>query len=743
MAEPPPTSSWQRLTENFPALRRLRGVFRRRIPIVRQTAETDCGAACLAMVLAHHGKVLRLEEIREALGIGRDGADARSIVQAARHYGLRARGVKVDEIHNLRFLPPGSMLHWGFHHYVVLEQIDTDRVHLIDPGLGRRVMSHSELGRAFTGVALVFEKGEDFVPSRDRVAGPLRYVRELLDQSALLQRILVLSLVLRLLALATPLLTGLLVDRVVPRGDHHLLMVLGMGLAGIVVFDFLSGLVRAHLMLHLRTRLDAKITLEFLEHLIGLPYAFFHQRSSGDLMMRLNSNSTIREILTSGALTGILDGALACLYLLVLLATHGGIATLVLVLGLLRILLFWVTRRRHTELMSKTLQVQAKSRNYQIQMLSGIETLKALGAEQQAIDRWANLFVDELNVSLARGRLDAYFEAGLSTLTTASPFVVLAYGASEVMAGQLSLGTMLAINALALGFLTPLTSLVSTGVQLLLLRSYLERIDDVLEAPLEQNKEQVMPAPVLTGRITLEEVSFRYSPMRPLVVKGVSVSIEPGSFVALVGSSGAGKTSLAMLLIGLYRPTQGRVLYDGLELDRLDVVGVRRQLGIVLQQPFLFADSIRRNIALGDEGLPLHRIVEAAKKAHVHEVVRSLPLGYDSPLADGGSSLSGGQRQRLALARALVRRPSILLLDEATSQLDAESEREVQLELERLRATRIVIAHRLSTVVRADLILVMEDGQIVERGRHDELLAAGGRYAELIAAQLTAGEMRS
>lgn len=722
----------------FPALRQLTpgSRRRRRIPYIQQTTATECGAVCLAMILEFHGKRLRLDEIRDLIGVGRDGADALGILETGHLLGLRGRGVQVDDVRNLRYLSRASVLHWQFNHFVVFDKLTRDGAVIVDPAAGRRTVSFDELRRAFTGIALTFEPSEDFTTGGERSTGVGRYVRQILTQSGLLTRILVTSLLVQILALGLPLCTGLLVDRVVPREDYHLLMVLSVGLAMIVGFNFLAGLIRAHLMLHLRTQLDAKITLEFLEHLIDLPYAFFQRRSAGDLMMRLNSNTMIRETLTSTALTGLLDGALATLYLILLFLAQLELGLLVLVLALLRVGLFLLSRRRYGDLMSEALQTQAQSRNYQVQMLAGIETLKAMGAERRAVEQWSNLFVDELNVSLARGRLSALVDTLLAALGTASPLIILVYGGTLVLGGELTLGTMLAVSALATGFLTPITSLVSTAIQLQLMGSYIERINDVMETPKEQQRTEVSQAAPLQGRITLDRVSFSYSATAPTVVREVSVDIEPGSFVALVGSSGAGKSTLAKLLLGLYQPTAGQIFFDGIELGSLDLRSVRNQLGIVTQQPYLFGTSVRANIALTDPGLAMPRIVQAAKLAHIHDDVMAMPMAYDTLIADGGASLSGGQRQRIALARALVQRPAILLLDEATSNLDSVTERDIQLELANLRCTRIVIAHRLSTILEADVILVMEQGRVIERGTHHQLLANPGVYRQLIAAQV-------
>ena len=395
--------------------------------------------------------------------------------------------------------------------------------------------------------------------------------------------------------------------------------------------------------------------------------------------------------------------------------------------------------RRNQRLMSGSLQAQADTQSYAYELLAGIETLKASGAEHRAAEHWGGLFTDQVNIDLTRGRLTAAVNSVMSTLQIASPLVILMVGAFQVLDGDISLGTMLSAAALGAGFLNPLATMVSSGLQLQLLASYMQRINDVLDTPREQHGEHVRPAPRLSGQIRADDVSFAYGTLAPAVVSHVSLEIEPGQHIGIVGRSGSGKSTLAHLLLGLYRPTNGRIEFDGHDLADLDAGSVRRQLGIVTQRPYLFGSSVRENIALTNPELPLEAVIEAAQIACVHDDIVAMPMGYDTQLHDGGASVSGGQRQRIALARALVHRPSILLLDEATSELDTLTEQKIYANLDVISATTIVIAHRLSTIRNADLILVMDQGTIAETGTHDQLLSRRGVYAALVHAQSAGG----
>lgn len=707
----------------------------RHIPTVRQLELADCGAACLAMVFAYHrAGAPALNELRELTGTGRDGVDALGLVEAARRFGLEARGVRAD-IDDLRFLPRASILHWEFDHFVVFDRLAKGSVQIIDPAIGRTRVPLDRFRRSYTGAAVVFE-ATGAPPSSARMShGVFRYMRPVLREAALARRIVIASVLLRLAAVAAPLLVAVLVNRVFPRNDHDLLAVVGVAMLAMVGYHFATSFVRAHLLLRLRTHLDMQMTLGFVRHLVDLPYAFFLRRSAGDLMMRLSSNSMVREILTTGALSALLDGALVALYLVLIFAISPPMGGLVLVLGAGQVAMLVLVRERNQRLTALGLQTEARSQSYVYELLAGIQALKAAGAEHRAVRHWSDLFVDEMNVAIERGRLSALLDSVMGVLAQGSPLAVLLLGANQVLDGDLRLGTMLALSALATGFFGPLAALVTTGLQVQLLGSYIERINDVMDTPGEQADCAVRAAPRLTGHIVAETLTFQYSPKNPLAVDNLSFEVAAGGTVAIVGRSGSGKSTLAHLLLGLYLPTSGQVLFDGEDLADLDVGTVRRQIGIVTQDAYIFGTTIRENISLMDPTVAMDSVMEAADVACIHDQIAAMPMGYDTVLVDGGASVSGGERQRIALARAVVRKPAVLLLDEATSAVDALTERRIYENISRLSCTRIVIAHRLSTISHADLIVVMDDGRAVAKGTHEDLIERGTAYAALVAAQ--------
>jgi len=715
------------------ALRRPRSV-----PVVQQTGATECGLASLASVLAFHGRHLPVRTLRDHLTPGRDGTTAADLLHLAERNGLAGRGLRVDAIEDLRRLQRGAILHWRFSHFVVLDRAVKQGLRVMDPAMGRRIVSWEEVSRNFTGVAVELWPTDTFRTQKAGGRGVLRDYARVILRSGHVPQLLAMSAAIQVLGTATPLFTALLVDRIVPREDYGLLLTVAVALISISGFSTLFSFVRSRLTVEVMSRIDARLTVSFVERLMDLPFSYLQNRSSGDLMLRMNSHVQIRNALTSTAFSAVLDGLFVLGYLVLMLLTDVVVAGLVIVLGVLRVTVFVVTRIRLRELVSESIQRQAEARSYQVRMLSGMEALKSMGAEREVARKWTDLFVNELNIGIEQNRLNATVGAITGALSGVGTMLVLIVGAMRVLDGHMTLGVMLAMNAFAMGFLGPLSKLVGTISSIYLLGSYVDRIEDVIET--EPERRVSGPAGQVDAReVAMEHVTFRYSDAGPDILQDVTFKIRPGEFVAFVGPSGAGKSTVAKLLLGLYEPTKGHVLYSGTDLASLDLREVRRSIGTVTQTGWYAADTVRENIALGNPEMSLAEVIDAARLACIHDDIAKLPLGYDTMLYDGGFLLSGGQMQRLALARALAKGSPVLILDEATSNLDTKLEARVQARLARLACTRIVIAQRLNTIRNADRILVLREGRLAEEGTHDALMGLDGEYASLVRAHERGG----
>lgn len=707
-----------------------------KVPLQLQASEVECGAAALAMVLGYYGRHTAISEIRESMGLARDGASAAEILVQARAHGMETRSYRAEPA-ALRELVLPLIVHWNMSHFVVVERFTAGGAVIVDPALGRLHVTEQEFSDQFTGVVLELVPGDRFESRRRPARGLLSFMLPHIPRSpGILTVVIATSALLTLLGLLPAFLTGYVIDSVLPSRSEDLLWILA---AGAGVFALTHGAItfaRSELLLWLQTRTDWSMMTGFLGHLMSLPYRYFQIRSGGDLIVRVSSTSYVRDLLSSQLLAVVLDLLLLTVYLIVIGLHSLLFVGIIMAVGLTQMMIMAGTARRAQRLTERELHMLGEAQSTMLEAVNGAETVKSTGAESAMVRRWSTRFASQLQASLRRQRLDNAIDASMMLIGVVSPMLLLTVGASLVFQGQLGVGMMMTLIALSGAALAPVTELGRNIKNFQIVRVHLDRLRDVLDERPEQDESEGRAEPRLDAPISVEGVAFRYSGTGPNVLEDIGLTLEPGTTTAIVGSSGAGKSTLARLLLGLYRPTDGSIRFGGIDLAELDVHRLRRRTGIVTQDTDLFSGTVFSNLTIGSEEVDLETVVEAAELACIHEDIVQTPMAYETMLGEGGSGLSGGQRQRLALARALVRRPKLLLLDEATSHLDAATEERVHHNLQQLQCTKVVIAHRLSTVRDADTILVLDRGRIVESGDHEELLNRRGVYADLIDRQL-------
>ncbi|MEY4352592.1 MAG: hypothetical protein RLZZ609_833 [Cyanobacteriota bacterium] len=713
-----------------------------RTPTVLQMEATECGAACLAILLRHYGRVVPLLELRQVCGVTRDGSDAASLLRAGALYGLEGKGYRMD-LAALRAQQPPLVLFWEFNHFLILEGFHGNRVAINDPASGPRWMSLETFSAGFTGVVLQLKPGPSFRRG-GRVPNPWRLVGSRLRQEWRPAVFSLLSgLLLILPQLAMPVFTQIYIDDVWGSALRQWLKPMLWAMALTIGLQAIGSQLQLLGNRHLSRRLESRGALEFESHVLALPDGFFRQRYAGDVSQRQMLNREVAEFISLRLLPLLSGVLLLVLYLLLTLAYSPLLGLVVTVSTALNAVMVMISLRQQRDATLKLQKDSGKAEGTLMAALYEIDMVKSTSIENDVLQRFdghqrkVQSFLHQLSLRQAALALVPTLLNQLNTLG------VLFVGFLLVLDGRLTLGMLLAAQQVAAGLKGEVDRLVAVVAALPQIETAVLRLQDVLDNPRDPLLLTVTPPSLppwpsdrdqLSGQVDLEELTYSFAPVRPPLIQSLNVCIAPGMRVALVGASGSGKSTLARLIAGLLQPSSGAIRFDGYPITAIPRAVAVASIAMVQQEIAIYGMSIRDNLCLWRDHLTDEQLLNACSDAQLMEVIEALPDGLNSRLSEGGRNLSGGQRQRLELARALLQDPTILILDEATSALDAETEQRVEEALRRRACTQIVVAHRLSTVRDADLILVLEQGHVVQRGRHDALISdPEGAYARLLA----------
>ncbi len=685
----------------------------RRLPMMRQAEAAECGLACVGMVAGAHGFQTDLPTLRRQFPISLKGATLRDVIEIASQVGLGSRALRCEPS-ELRELRTPAILHWDMNHFVVLKRATRKRFEIHDPARGLLKLTLAEAGKHFTGVALELTPSPAFQKKRE--INPVKLFSLVkLDNTAWssLAQGLALSLFLQVFVLLSPYYMQFVIDEAILKGDMSLLGAIAIGFGLLKLFEALATILRGLVFQFVSNVIGYDMQASLFRHMIRLPLPYFHRRHIGDIQQRFQSLIPIQQFIANGAIGALIDGVLGILLGVMLFlydATLGlAVVGFIAAYAALRFGFLSLSKRLSGDL----LVTDAKEQTKFLETLRAMQTIKVAGIETPREALWRNLAADSLNAQIRVGNLNIGYGALSQTLMGASNILVVYLAATSAIGGAMTIGMITAFITYKGQFEQRVTGLIEQYIQLKLLDVHLERVSDIALQAKEPGLDMPGMRRKLEGRVTLDNVFFRYAPFEPDILKGASLDILPGEFVALAAPSGAGKSTLLRLLIGLYEPNRGRILFDGVEAKRLGHGQIRQQLGVVMQDDTLLAGSIEENISLFDERPDHDRIRWAAETASIHAEIEAMPMGYRSLVGDMGTTLSGGQQQRVMLARALYRRPSILVMDEGTSALDIATERRVNAALKDLKITRIVAAHRPETLSAADRVVGLQEGRLV------------------------------
>ena len=682
-----------------------------KLPVILQTETTECGLACLAMIARYHGHDVDLNSLRERYLLSSRGTSLKQIIKIAGELSFSPRALRVD-LDQLEKLQLPAIIHWDLNHYVVLSRIRGKTAEIVDPGVGRRTLPLSKLSDHFTGVALELTPAADFAPVADRIRPKLTDLwSKLIGAKAAIAQTLALSVALLATVLLAPFFFQLVVDAVLPgvgeTGDRRLLIALVVGFGLLAVMRAVLEAARGYTIVTFGAQLSRQMVGNIFRHLVRLPVRYFERRHVGDIISRMNSTQPIQEALSQSVVAVLIDGAMAAIMLVVMIAFSPLLALIVVVAAAILIgaTLLIYPRLRATQ--EEAIYARALENSHVIESIRASTTVKLFGREAEREASWANLFTDYVNAEVGHQRWTVATTFA-QTLVNGLQVVAVVGAAAWLMTGAdstFTVGMLVAFLIYRQYFTDAVTKLVQKGIEFRLLSLHLDRLSDIVHAQVERKAGDYAPLGELDGRVSLDGVSFRYAPSDPWVVQDFDLDIAAGEMVTLTGPSGGGKTTLMKLMLGLYAPEGGSVRIDGRDLATIDPADWRARVGVVMQDDRLLSGTIADNIAFFDPEIDMQRVARAADRARIHDVISAIPMNYLAMVSDTGSTLSGGQRQRLLLARALYQEPDVLFLDEGTANLDAETESEIVELVRGMDITRIIIAHRPAFLDASDRVV--------------------------------------